>query len=890
MVALFRIGLEAAARRGILTALVYSFRALVDVVRRGAEERVRSGVPNGHGRPPRRLDRVRILDGWLTDVRLAVRALRRSPGFTLSAAVVLALGIGANTTVFTALRSAVLAPPPFPEAERLVLADLTMRLAGSERAEPFMWSYPKFELLQASADGPLDRVIGYANRAATLTGTGPAEMINLETVSPGYFDLIGRPPVLGRAFTADDSAPAASPVAVLSHQLWVSRFGGAADAIGGEVLLNGIPLTVVGVAPPGFDGITGGARLWMPIAATADVFSAFMIENSGAHWFQVIARLRPDATVEVARSWMEGMGDGISEAFPPPNARREFSGSARSLLEARANPAARSALIALSAAAGLVLLVACANLSGLLLARSRRRSRDAAVRSAVGASRWRIVRASLIESLTLAALGGAIGVMIALVGARVMAAAWPRRFLSGAEGSLRATDPSGFTVDGTVLFYALLVTGVTALLAGSAPALRATAGHVGEQLRDGSGATRRARRWFGYDLRSGLVGLQVALALALLVGAGLVGGSARRLLDVDPGFRAAGLLAVSYSIPASSAWASEPNPFHRAFTDALEQVPGVESATFGCAPLRGRCILTRVDDVEGQENPPVGEGPEIGMRMVDRQHFDVLGVPLLSGRTFESADIDDGVSQLILNRIAAREIFGDEDPIGRQVRLGMQSAERGEYSVVVGVVGDVRYGAPDEVMIAEGYYFSEDFAETFGTVTLRASGDPLTVVPALREVMAELDPTVALFRVEALESVLRRSVADRDVVFRLLAVFAMVTILLAAAGTWAVVAFLVADRRKEIGLRLALGAGSEDVVRGIVGEGARAAGLGVVLGLLVSSLGSGLLTSLLWGMDRMDPLTYGGGAAVLVVVVLMASWLPARRATGVDPAEALRAE
>lgn len=801
--------------------------------------------------------------------------------------VVLALGVGANVTVFSALRHTILAPPPFPEPERLVVADLTVVRSPERGPDRISWSFPKFEYLLEHPDRPFSNPVGYTYRSATLTGVGQPEVLSLEVVTPGYFELFGNAPALGRAFDPEESAPG-SDVVIVGHEFWTSRLGSDPDVLERSVTLNGSALRIVGVGPEGYAGVTGSAELWIPFGATASVYAPFMLENAQTHWFQVAGRLAEGTTLESGRDRMAAIGEAVAEEYPASNTSRVYSATLRSLDEVRNNEGARASVLFLTLAAGLVLLVATANLSGLLLARARRRSGDRAVRVAVGASRWRLMRAALTESLVVAALGGAAGVAVAVFGTRALAAAWPSRFTTGQDGTMQFTDPETFSVDPVALVLALALTVTAAALAGLAPALRSLRRDPLLALR--SGASSPGGRGSGFDARAGLVTAQVALALVLIIGAGLVGDSTLRLLRVDEGFDAERILTFGYTIPPSNSRVEDPRPLHDAFLEEVRRIPGVETATFGCAPLRGHCIITRVDAVEGAPEIPPGEGVEIGVRMVDDVHFAALGIPIRRGRPFDATDGLDRTPGIIISETAAREIFGEEDPLGRAITLGIGSAERDARAEVIGVVGDVLYSRPEDGHMAEAYFSYRDYPESFANVSVRTTGDPLSVVPALRAALERVDPTLALFRIETMDELAIRSIGDRRTTLALLALFAVVTILLAATGTWGVISYAVADRRRELGLRMALGAEAGGVVRGVVAEGMRLGGAGIVAGVLVGLWASRLLGAVLWQTEPTAPWVYGSGAALLFGVVLLASWLPARRAARVDPVEALRVE
>jgi predicted permease len=382
----------------------------------------------------------------------------------------------------------------------------------------------------------------------------------------------------------------------------------------------------------------------------------------------------------------------------------------------------------------------------------------------------------------------------------------------------------------------------------------------------------------------------VALALVLVVGTGLMATTTLRLLDVDEGFDMRDRLTFGYSIPTSNALADDPTVFHEALIERLETLPAVVSATFGCPPLRGHCIVTRVDGIRGAPPIPPGEGLEIGVRMVDEEHFEKLGIPVVAGRGFTRNDGEDAVPSIIVNEWAARAMFGDADPIGRMVDTGIGGDDKEEFAEVVGVVGDVLYSPPDRGMMAEAYYSYREYPETYGNITVRTVDDPLLAVPAMREVLTALDPTVAMARVETMESLSAGSFGDRRATLWQLAQFAAVTVLLAATGTWGVGSYSVADRRRELGLRLALGAGAGRVRRGVVRQGIRAAVGGLVVGIVLARFASRLVESLLWGVDAGDVRVYAAAVVLLFTVGALAGWVPARRATRVDPVEALRAE
>jgi putative ABC transport system permease protein len=832
-----------------------------------------------------------LASGLWQDLRIAARTLRRSPAFFGAAVVVLAVGIGANATVFSALRAAILADPPYPELNRLVLVDRALTLEAGGPSEPAMWSYRKLGALRAMEGRLVDPIVGYARRLVTLSEAGPATPLWIELVSPGYFGILGMDPPLGRGFTADEDSPADPPlVAVISHRLWTERFQGAQDVVGRDIVLNGVRLRVVGVAPPGFAGLGGDADAWAPATASAPLIHPFLVDEAQGHWMWAVGRLAPGASFEDAQAQMRALGDAVAESFPEIRPGATSSAMIRSFEEVRVNRDARAAVLLLGVAAALVLLVACANLSGLLLTRARRRARDGAVRLALGASRWRLLRASLAESALLAGSGGAAGLILAGQGTRAMAAAWPTQFLGSASGELRVVSVDALGVDGHVLSFAVAATLLTTLLFGLAPALRASATGAAVKLRAGGALGGGGGRAGSVDLRTALVGGQVALALVLLIGAALVGASMKRLLDIDPGFDPSGVVTLDYGLPRESAWNDDLVGFHAEALERLAALAGVRDASTGRPPYSGHWALTAVHEVEGQ--PPFAEEqrPSMGVNVVSPAYFGVHGIRVVAGRALDERDGDDARPTVVINRRAAETLFPDREAVGRRVRLGVRPEGTEEMAEIVGVVADARYAPPDQEVIPEAYYAYRDFPVSGGMISLKVDGDPHEVVPAVRSALARLDPAMPIYDVRTMDERVAAATGDRRVVLALLALFSVFTVVLAAIGTWGVVAQAVAERQRELGLRLALGAGDGSVVTMVLRQSLAAAALGVSFGLAASSLVSRLLEAFLFETSARDPGAFAAAAAFLVGVVLLASYLPARRATRVDPAEALRAD
>lgn len=866
-------------REGRVGAVVLAGRMLWDVTTSGITERFRGREKRGGG--------MMWSDGWL-DLKLAVRTLARSPGFALSAVMVLTLGIGANVVVFSAVRSTLLAPPPYPEPDRLVFLEITESVTdrpGPPRAFP--WSYPKFQVLQGQASLPVEDAAAYAVRPLTLTGAGDAVRLDAEVVTPGYFSILGVTPVVGRAFTEEDNAPESTPVAVLGHGLWTDNFGSDRSVVGRDVTLNGRAVRVVGVAPPGFDGLSGSGRLWVTVAGGATLISPVLIRGAQAHWLNVVARMQATTDVATVATRMADVGQRVEEEYPTSDPTVVRGGSATSLVEARVNPEARTALLVLAAASLLLLLVACANLAGLLVARAHSRSRDSAVRSALGAGRWRVARSHVLEALVLSAAGCAVALLAADAGLGALGSLWPDRF-ADAGWNVGAAGVDALGVDPASVGFAVVVALLTTLLMGAIPAVVASRSAPASGLRSRSHGRRPGL--FG-DVRSLLVVGEIAVALTLVVGAGLLLRSLAELGRVDRGFEAESLVTFDYDIPRGSGWSEDPASFHEELLRRLDSDPTVASAALTCVPpLAGHCWIGGVREA-GDRSYPEGSRPSIGIHPVSDGFFETLGVPVVMGRSFTGEDQADSRPVVVLSEAAVRELFPDDpDPLGRTVSVTMSlTPEEGPSAEVVGVVEDILFDRPANGIMPE-LFVSHRQEDGTGTVVARPRGEPEAVVARARTILAELDPNVPLYRVRTLDQLETDAAGDTRVLGMLLTGFALLALILACTGVWAIVSFTVSRRTREIGVRVALGADRSSVIRSVQRRAVAAGVVGVVLGGALAYGLSGLLSSVVYGVGTADPVAFAAAAATLMTVSLVASWLPARRATRVDPMEALRAE
>jgi putative ABC transport system permease protein len=650
----------------------------------------------------------------------------------------------------------------------------------------------------------------------------------------------------------------------------------------------------VGVASPNFLGFTGRATLWLPPGAYA-VLQPGVLQEAWNHLVWVVGRLRPGVTLAAADAQMEVVGQAIAEEWPSDD---PYGVGVRSFAEVWTNPNAVAASVFLLMAAGLVLFVACANLAGLLLTRALRRVREGAVRRALGASRWRLIRSFLIESVTLTALGGLAGLGMSLWGIRLLTVAWPNQFLWGNGIGMQVIDPGALSLDARVIGFAVLLSLGTALLIGLLPALRVSSFRITDYLKDGAGATKRRGGIAGVDPQAFLLGAQVSLALMLLVGVGLMGSTVGRLLGIDAGFRTERLLSFEFSSPQAvprpdfgdAAVMRSHTVLAAQFDDELQQrletIPGIEGIALSSGAILKHFETVLGFSIEDSESGMTDVG-SAGVVPVSDNYFDLLGIPVVSGRVFDQSDGLRAPPAVVLSQTAAARYFPNQDPIGKRVTTGFALPGR-ETVEVVGVVGDVIYTGPANQRWPVVYYsLRERSGPRYASV--RTTGDPSEVMRPIQDEIFALDPTIATRNVATMDQLISRSIGDRRLLFWLLAIFATITVLLAAVGTWGVVAYAVAERRRELGLRIALGAQNTRVLRLVLRRSTLTALVGMIVGLSGGWASSRVLETFLWNTSAHDPRVFLGGGALLFLVVVGASYLPALRATRVDPVEVLKA-
>ncbi len=796
----------------------------------------------------------------LSDLRTAVRRLAKSPGFAIAAVLTLALGIGANTTLFSIVDAVVLRPLPFARPAELLAIQSRRgdREADSVSAPDFLdWSRQSraFRAIAAST-----------GEAVVLSGSGLPERLSGERVSPALFPLLGVRPELGRTFTVQEDRPG-SGVAILSYGLWKRRFGGDPNVLGRSLRLDGQPAVVVGVMPAGFTTLEEESELWLPMAFTADE-----LDSRGAHFLSVVGRLAPGATAARARAEMVAIASRLAQEHP-----REDAGYSVKVepLHDVVTGSVRPALLMLLGAVSFVLLIACANVANLLLARAATRQRELAVRAALGASRRRLMGEMLADGLPLALAGGLGGVLLALWGTDLAVAAIP-------AGLPRASQ---IRVDGMAFAFTLGLSLLTGLAISLVPAFQTGRGRLLEALKDGgrsaSGGTGR------HATRSLLVVLELTLAAALLIGAGLMLKSFARLMQVDPGFRPAGLVAGRVGLPE----ARYPKTAQQiAFLDAvlarLQANPAVrETAAIAPLPLgSSRHSLTLA--ILGRPAPLPAVRLTAAWRTVSPGYFHTMGIPLLSGRDLSGRDGAGAPPVLLVNQTLANRFFPGESPLGQRVRIGYNEL----VCEIVGVVGDVKHAGLDAEAGPEMYTaFAQAPWPSVDLVVRTSAGAPIAAA-ALRTAVRQVDPEQAVARIQTLDGLISGSASKTRFVLALLALFAGLALLLAAVGLYGVMSWSVGERTHEIGIRMALGARRGEVLGMVVRQGAGLILAGVGSGLLLAWALARLISRLLFTVSPTDPVTFAAVPIVLAAVALVATWLPAQRATRVDPLVALKAE
>jgi predicted permease len=797
------------------------------------------------------------------DLRYGARMLLKNPGFTLIAVITLALGIGANAAIFNVVNAVLLRPLPFKEPERLIMI-----------RETKLPQFPEFSVSPGnfldwkSQNTVFERLVAFNGSSFNLIGTGDPEQLRGQRVTEGFLAMLGAQPELGRDFLPEEDQPGRNNVVILSHGLWQRRFGGDPKIINQPITLSGRSYTVIGVMPATFNFGGRETELWTPMGFTSDD-----AQNHGGHYLSAIGQLKPGATLEQARSEMSAIAGRLAQQYPGPNAG--WNVKLMPLLEFIVR-SIEPALLVLLGAVAFVLLIACANVANLLLARAAGREKEIAIRTALGARRWRIVRQLLTESALLAMAGGVAGLLLAKWGTDLLLKLAP-------QDLPRMNDVS---LDGRVLAFTAAVTLLTGMIFGLVPALQVSKPNLTETMKDagGRGSTEGGRRQF---IRGSLVVLEVASALLLLVGAGLLIKSFWRLQQVNPGFNPNNALTMSVALPSRKY--PEENQQSAFFQQLLEKVrtlPGVQAAgASNVIPLGGDFVLGFV--IEGRPPLPPGAGQSTNYYAVSADYFKAMGIPLLRGRVFTEQDTRNTTRVAVISESMAKRMFPNEDPIGKRIHVTNGPTV---FREIVGIVGDVKQYGLDQDTTLQTYepYTQQPFS--FMTLIVRTAGDPTNLTSAIRNQVLSVDKEQPISGVRTLEQRVSISIAQQRFSTLLLGVFAAVALALAAVGIYGVLSYAASQRTHEIGIRMALGARNGDVLKMVIGQGMRLALAGVTLGVGAALALTQLMKRLLFGVTAVDPITYAAIALLLTLVALFACWIPARRAAKVDPMIALRFE
>jgi putative ABC transport system permease protein len=799
----------------------------------------------------------------LNDFRYALRQLIKAPSFTIVAILTLALGIGACTAIFSVVKTVLLSPLDYPDPARLVI----IRETQLPRFPEFSVSPPNFIDWQKQAKS-YEYLAATTSASLNLTGEGePQRLIGVKTTAH-YFDVYGVKPLLGRMLLPEEDSVGKNHVVVLSYGFWQRVFGGARDVVGRSVQLNGEPYQIVGVAPSGF-GSASKVDVWTPMAFNASQTSN---DNRGAHFVQVAGRLKPGVTFEQAKAELEVIAAQLAAQYP--DAQKGW-GIFMMPMQDYSVRDVKPVLYTLLGAVGCVLLIACANLANLLLARATARHREISIRAALGAGRGRLIRQLLTESVVLAICGGAAGVILANLGLNALLALAPTNLPRSGEIHLN----SG------VLLFSLVLSIVTGLLFGIAPAWLAARADVNEALKQGTrGSTEGGARG---RLRSALVVIEITLALVLLGGAGLLARSFMQLTHVDPGFIPENATVLRLSLPQKKyAQPEQQNAFASSLLEHLKDLPGVQAVGLTHSmPLVGDYVLGF--NIEGRPAVDPADLPSTNYYSVTPDYFHAMGIRLIRGRVFTPQDDAKAPRVAIINETMARQFFPNEDPIGKRINI---TNGPDTWRQIIGIVGDIKQYGVDKATSAQAY---EPFAQVpFNSinVVIRTKGPPAALLGALRPAVYAVDKDQPVGTIRPLEEIVADSISRQRFAMTLLTVFSAVALVIAAVGIYGVMAYNVVQRTSEFGIRMALGAQQGDVLRLVLTQGGKLIGLGLVVGLIATLAASRAMGSMLFNTSSYDPLTLSSITLLLGAVALIACFFPANRATKVNPIEALRVE
>lgn len=859
-----------ATRRKLLTGLKLPFEELFEIEAAAVERRRFSDVGS--------LDRQRTRDAgngvWsmFQDIRFAVRHFRRSPGFTFVTLATLALAIGANTGIFSVIQGVILKPLPYGKDDRLVLIGTQHPSHGGRGAV----SYLDF-LDWRRQSNTVENLAVYVSDGATLTGADGATRVSLELVSSDYFAALGVPPQMGRTFLADETGPAAdAKLVVASHGFWRDRMGGSESALGQSLTFNGQTYRLIGVMPKGFRGLSGGCEAWLPIGTFDSIHPELrefrILQSRGTRFLTAVGLLSGDETLESSRAQMGAVAGGLAEQHPRTNANRAILiESAREVLVG----SFRRPLLLLLGAAVFLLLIGCGNLANLNLARASRRTREMAIRRALGASRLRVSRQVLTESLLLSVGGGMLGVGVAWLSLRLfprwLAADWPN-FVE-------------LRLDLTVLGFTLLLSMLAGVLFGLFPALRTARADSNRDLRDSGRSGGIRKRWTPALLVAG----ETALAFSLLIATGLMLKSFEKARAFDPGFETKGLMTASLDFPAHKYSQVEQAALLERVVDRIGRIPGVDSAALTSHTFFGGGYMTGDVSIEGHvaENPD--ERIVTYLQFVSPGFFEALGATMLAGREFTARDRADAPKVVVINRGLAERFWPGQSPLGKRIAFGSEP-EDGDWREVVGVAADVQPWLRRDDQLLQIYAPFEQGGLWSRELILRTGADAAGVVESVRTALREVDPEMPLFQIASMEELMARSRAATTSLAALLTVVAVLALGLASIGVYGVMSYIVSRARPEIGLRLALGATPRQILGFFVRYGGLRAGVGLLAGFGLSFWLVQLLESQLFEVEPLDGQVFVAAAAILAAVGLLACLAPSLRASRLDPLETIRAD
>jgi putative ABC transport system permease protein len=799
--------------------------------------------------------------------------LLKRPSFTVIVVLTLALGIGANTTIFSAIDAVLLNPLPYKDPERLMVVWETNKQLGPEMWDRNETAIGNF-LDWRSRNQSFDQLGALFDTNMNLTGIGDPQRIKSFVVTTNFFQVLGVQPMLGRSFSPEAETPGSPFTVIISHELWQRQFGSDPGLLNKSLTLNGHQVEVIGVMPPGFE-------LQFPINVHVDMWVPFVIDvadpdyhDRRTNFLYTLGRLKPGVSQEQAQAEMKLLASQLQQQYPETNADR---GVRVVPLHKQVVGNVESYLYMLFAAVGFLLLIACANVAGLLLARVTARQREVAVRMALGASRWRLIRQLLTESVIFSALSGLLGLLLAYGGVKLLVALTPSEVPRLHEIGLHVP----------VFLWTLAISVVTGLLFGLAPALQASRADVNKALKESSG--RSPGSFQGSNLRNLLVVSEVAVALLLLVGAGLMTKSFFRLQQVDPGFDATNVVSMNIALPTSKYREQQLNNFYDQLFERIRNLPGVKSVGgINPLPLSGANVSMSVL-VEGAPVVAMADRPSVGVRLVTPGYFQTMSIPILKGRPFTEQDRDNSPNVILVNEALASRFWPNQDAVGKRLDFEEDSGKQ-VWREIVGVVGNVKHKALATEVMPEAYFAYKQGPENFMGLVVRTASDPVSMIPAIRNQVLSIDKDQPVSDVMMMEQRLAKSVATSRFVMLLLGSFSVLALGLAAVGIYGVMSYLVTQRTQEIGVRMALGAQKRDVLKLIVRRGMVLAIVGTAIGVVASLVLTRLMRSLLFEVTPTDWLTFLITSVVLLTVALLACYIPARRATKVDPLVALRYE